>query len=356
MKKALIYIISVLACVACHEQRDLYDVASPLLSVEGDWIPSLNRPDMSQNATAMIYNTTTIAKEYFLRPNTVTTRVTKGKYYILLFNGMMFSEDNTNLDDIYFRQTDDIHQFEAFAAEGEASRRLLRSEGEVIASNEMEILTSRWAATEIDSESQFYKRYENGERTDEDITDYVEGQIKLTPKAVSYPCQIIIQLVNPSSAFSATCALRGFVGSVKMSSRIPSHRSVTHHLKLNNMRITQKATDGNPPQPELGTIESSLFVTFGPPIDLPDRKYELELMIVLKDGREMNWLFDVTGQIQPMIEAIKYNLDETVEIPLQVTLDIDVPAELPEIDPNSGSDINVGEWEEDEIIKVPIIL
>lgn len=356
MKKTLIYIVCIVLCSACDKQRDLYDMASPLLSVEGDWVPSLDKPDMSQNATAMVYNTTTIAKEYFLNPRTVTTRVTKGKYYILLFNGMMFSEDNTNLDDIYFRETNDIQQFEAFAAEGEVSKRLLRSEGEIIASNDMEILTSRQATTEIKGESAYYKRYENGERTDQDVSDYVEDQIKLTPKPVSYPCQVVIELINPSSAFSATGALRGFVGSVKMASRMPSHRAVTHHLKLNNLRITQPGTPGDPANPERGTIQSPVFVTFGPPIDLPDQKYEFELVIVLKNGQVLNWVFDITEQVQPMIEAIRYNLDETVEIPVKVALEIDVPAELPEIDPDSDSEINVGEWGDDEIIKIPIIV
>jgi len=331
-------------------------MSSPLLGVEGDWVPSLDKTDMSQNATAMVYNGSLHAKEYFLTSNTVTTKVTKGKYKVLLFNGMMFSEDNTNLDNIYFRETNDVDAFEAFAAEGEASKRLLKNDGEIIASNEMEILTSRIATTEIEGQSQYYVIYKNGEKTDQVISDYVENEIKMTPKPVSYNSQVVIQLINPSSAFSATGALRGFVGSVKMASRMPSHREVTHHLKLNNLRITQPGTPGDPQNPELGTIESPVFVTFGPPVDLPDRRYEFELMIVLKDGQEMNWVFDITEQVLPLIETIKENLDETVEVPVKLDLSIAVSTELPEIDPNSGSDIDVGEWEDDEIIKIPIIL
>lgn len=346
-----VLLIALALCSGCDEQRDLYDVTSPYLSVEGDWVPSLNIADMSQHATAMVYNGKGYTKEYFYKPNVVTTKVSKGTYDILLFNGMMFTEENTNLNAIYFKETNSVETFEAFVAAGEANKRLSRSEDEFIASNEMEILTSRRATVEVIGTNQYYLKYQDGKNGFPDIPNYIEEQIKLVPKPVSYYAQIVVNLINPSSAFAANGALRGFVGSVNMATRMPSHTNVTHHLKLNNMKITQQAGIG---VPELGTIESPLFVTFGPPVDLSERKYEFELKIVLTDGEEVHRFFDITEQVVPVIEKVKENLNDEIDVPVKLTVPIDITVELPVVDPGKGSGIDIGDWGEDEIIKIPI--
>lgn len=338
-------------CCGCSEQRDLYDVTSPYLLVEGDWIPSLSIADMSQNATAMVYNGKGYTKEYFYTHNMITTKVSKGTYDILLFNGMMFSESDTNLDAIYFKETSHVETFEALVTAGEANKRLSRGENEFIASNEMEVLTSRRITVEVMGENQYYLKYKDGVNGYPTIPNYIEEEIKLVPKPVSYYAQIVVNLINPSSAFAANGALRGFVGSVNMASRMPGHSNVTHHLKLNNMKITQQGGIG---VPELGTIESPLFVTFGPPVDLPDRTYEFELKVVLTNGEEVHKFFNVTKQIAPVIEAVKENLHEEIEVPVKLTVPIDVTVELPVVDPGQGSGIDIGDWDDDEIIKIPI--
>lgn len=338
----------ILLLCGCTEQRDLYTVARPQIYIEGNWEPTLHQTNMSMNATAMLYaaDGRMVSKNYFVSPRSVTVAVARGTYDILLFNGMMYSENDTHLDNVSFRGTDRLETFEAVVAEGEPNRRLLRNGSEYIASNEMELLTSAGSKQEVTGESGYFIKYKDGQNGYPTHEDYVEAELYLTPSAVSYECRIVVDLINPSSAHVANGALRGFAGSVFMASRVPSHQEATHQFRLNDLEITGS-------DPERGSIRSPLFVTFGPPLDLPDRRYSVEVNIVLVDGETLEETFDVTDQVAQVIERIKEGLSSGELVEASITIPIRIAVELPIVDPVQGS-IGVGDWEEDEIIKVPI--
>ncbi len=353
--KRLLPIVTVLSLlVGCDQQRDLYGVSPPALYIEGDWRPTLSLDNMSQRATAILYNQSGMAaKEYFIRPNCVTARIPQsGEYKILLFNGLMYSPEETHLDQIYFCGTEQAETFEACAREAPANNRLTREDREFIASNDMELLTSLCKTAIITGESDYYLKYKNGKNGNTIPPNHVKDSLFMVPVAVSYEAQVMIQLVNPSSAGIANGALRGFAGSVFMESRLPSHAPVTHHLRFNNLRITNPGTPDDPDDPETGTIESPVFVTFGPPLDLSDRRYEFFLSIVLKDGTPFERTVDITDKMLPVIASI--NACRTGETPTsgRIFIPINLSFSLPKLLDNTG--IGVNGWGDEEVIRVPI--
>ncbi len=355
MNKMVWAFVAGLCLTACDDQRDLYATSQPMLYVEADWMPSLGTDNMSQRATAMIYKTDhPCTKEYFHQAKCMTTRVTAGQYDILLFNGLMYSPSETHLDNIYFTGTEGIETFQAHAQETSANKRLTKQANEIIASNEMEILTSIHVRKEVKGDKGYYLKYKNGKNGFPVIPDYVEDSLFLTPYPVSYEAQIVVDLINPSSAYVANGALRGFAGSVFMATRMPSQNSVTHQFKLNSLRITDEGDAADPLHPERGSIESPVFITFGPPLDVPERKYEFEISIVLKDGSEVNKVLDVTDQVTPVINQIKAHLMSTNPVPIKLTIPIHLTVELPIISSTSGGSIGVDDWGDDEIIRFPI--
>jgi hypothetical protein len=347
--KTVLYIAAFFAMLTgCDEQRDLYIHGSPHLSIEGDWMPSLGESDMSGRVTAVLYQDGRIAlTEYFNTSNRATAEVFAGKYGILMFNGLMFSEKDIKLNQIYFRNTDKAETFEAVAEEADPNLRLVRADGEYLASNNMELLTSAWEEVTIDDENGYLMKYSNGYNCYIDPNEYTNQEVRMTPRRVSYYAQVIVRLANPSSAMVANGALRGFTGSVFMVSGLPSHLRATHQLKLNNLHIDESSSGDT----KTGTIESPVFVTFGPPTDLPDNdtswSYEFELSIILQDGSTLNRIFDVKPQVLPVIEKIrKSNLNNTIAQPILIEVDLRLPV--------IESAIGVAPWEDDEIIQVKI--
>lgn len=340
-------ILAILMLVGCDKQRDLYIMVSPHLYVKGEWQYSLGSSDMTMKATGVAYSEHgEFMKEYFYAPDNVTIPVAAGLNNVMIFNGLMYSPTETHLDEVYFRGTESFSSFEAVAAEGVANRRLTRSEGEYIASNNMEIVTSASSKVDIENEKTFKMKYRDGKNGIIDASDGQGDSLILTPIALSYKAQIVAKLENVSSAFSVSAALYGFVGSVYMAERKPSHFFVTHQFNLNSKKMLDEDAD-------IGTIESSEFVTFGPPIDMPEQKYELFLKITLVNGEEMTTTIDITEQIEEVIELIKANLDPDLPIQHGLEIPINIELTLPKTDPVEGS-IGVEDWGDDEIIRIEI--
>lgn len=337
----------------CQKQRDLYTVVHPMLCIDGDWQPSLGIADMSQNATAMIYcHDGSVCKEYFLS-NSVTTDITEGRYDVLIFNGLMYSPDNTHLDNIFFCGTDRAETFEACVAEAQPNRRLAKQPDEFLASTEMGILAPAFATHMASGHNEYCLKYRDGQNGYPLYADYIETHLLMTPRTVSYSTRVTVNLINPASALAANGALRGFAGSVFLASGMPSHTNVTYQLKLNNMTITHKGAAGASSDPQRGTIESPRFVTFGPPLDLPDRTYEFEIEVALRDGNYYRNKFDVTDQITSLIMQLKANREQS-QPQVKITIPIVIDITLPQIDEDLSGSIGVGDWGPDEIITVPI--
>ncbi|MCL2562376.1 MAG: hypothetical protein FWE10_08700 [Rikenellaceae bacterium] len=351
MRNILIIFLAAVALAGCDKQRDLYGISSPLLEIEGDWRFSLGIAEM-RDATAMLYKDDgTSGKWLFREPNVVRPKVSRGEYDVLVFNGLMFSEQETNLDAVFFRNTDKAETFEAVAMPGTPNSRLVRSEGEYIASNDMEVFTSADGMISVEGERVFYIIYRNGERVSTNGGDHVEDELYLTPLARSYWCQIIVHLTNPSNALSAAGSFRGFAGSAFAFSGLPSHFDVTHQLRLNDLQITKAGTRGDPDDEEEGTVRTPWFVTFGPPLDVPARRYTFDLTVWLRDGQTMSKEFEVSREeIERIIERItEYRNGEMTTPPVIV---LEFCMELPEN--LSGGSISVDDWGDDELITVPI--
>jgi hypothetical protein len=338
------------AFYGCTEQRDIYTIAHPALYIEGDWEPTLHTNSMSMDATALIYSqdgAQMVSKNFFAEPNSVVVPLTRGDYNVLLFNGMMYEENNTHLTDVQFRGTDNLDTFEAIVAQTTSKTRLrARTGDEYIASNEMDMLTVGHSEQRMNDEVSYSLKYKDGKNGYPTVEDYIEESLYLTPFAVSYPCQVEVVLTHASSAYVANGALRGFVGGVFMASRMPSHRDVTHQFKLNSFTAIGE------PEDDMGIIKSPQFVTFGPPLDLPERKYTLQVSMVLVDGSEFEREFDITEQVLPVIEQLKSNLYAPEPIEVDLNIPIRIVVDLPAVEPSG--DLDVGQWGDDEIIQIPI--
>lgn len=342
----MIISIAGLLLSAC-EQRDLYVMVHPNIYVEGDWNPSLGRTDMTMDATAVAFDAGgRFSKEYFFRPDNVNITVDRGVYDIMIFNGLMYAADDTHLDGIYFRGTDGIESFEAVAMEAEGNRRLNRTEGEYIATNNMEILTSAAVRRQIESGKEYFVKYRNGKNGFEIPASHTEAEIGMIPEAITHPCQVTVTIGNIGSAYAANAALYGFAGSAYMASRHPSEFMVTHQFNLNSRKIISEEGD-------IGTIESKQFATFGPPLDMTGRSVTVFLSIVLVNGDLFEEEFDVTDQVMPFVLDVKENLAGTTPVKYRLNIPIAIEIELPDIEPVEGI-FEVGEWDDDEIIKVPI--
>lgn len=347
MKKALTICAAALAFAACTDQRDLYVAVSPNIQVDGDWNPSLGRTDMTMDATVIAYDASGLyAKEYFFDPRTATVAVDKGVYDILLFNGLMYAPEDTHLDGIYFRGTEGFGTFEAVAQMAEPNKRLGRADGEYIATNNMEIFTSATEHRDIETAKEYFIKYKNGKNGFDIPESYTEAELGLTPQAMNYPCQVTVTIANITSAYAANGAVYGFAGSAFAASRRPSNFMATHQFNLNNKRILSADDD-------TGTIESPAFVTFGPPLDMAGKTCSVYINIMLTNGVPFEQEFDVTGQILPFVESVKNNLAGTGDVQYRLEIPIHIELELPVVEPIDGQ-IGLGDWDDDEIITVPI--
>jgi hypothetical protein len=335
-----------LASAGC-KLRDLCVRSEPLLEIEADWTPSLN--EASVNGTAMLFDGEgrSVKAENVYKPDTMALlSVGRGIYDVVLFNGVIFSPDDheIDLDGLMLRGGDHLDTFEAMAVQGTRISRLgSRGEDEYIATNEMAIIASAAQRQKVDEDGSDYIKYRKGLDVPE---DYVYAKMEMTPVPLSYEAQVVVKIKNIESAAAGSAALYGFVGSAFMASREPSHFYVTHQFNLNNRKILDETE-------EIGTIESPVFVTFGPPLDAPDNKYEVYLKMVLVNGEEREWTVDVGDQVFPIVEAIKANLSEGATIRYRLQIPITIEVELPTVEDIEGN-VSLDDWGDDELIVAPI--
>ena len=364
MKRIIFFAFLVSLSAGCDEHRDLYDTSNTVLYIEGSWRQSLNQPSML-DATVLLYKDGEIKKEFLSRPNGLTTRVTRGRYDIVTFNGVMRSEEVTNLNHVYFRGTDRLETFEAYAAEGRPISRLTRADGEYIASNEMDVLTFIHKQVFVEGERRYYLKYRDGANGYPEKVDYAEGTVEVVPRAMSYRFQVkLTNLVNPRGARSVAGAVRGFAGSVFMprEGEKPTRGfQATHHVALSPPVGSRTRTGEN--GQEVGMLQSPVFVTFGPPLSgnpgqLPaSGVYFFDPVIVLIDNSEfrLEQPIDITPQVNEAILRLHshHSGDSTTDIALEenlFTIQIDEPVVLPVLDP--GKVVEVEPWEDGEEVIV----
>lgn len=339
-------ILYLLASWSCTEQRDLYVASYPHLQLVNDWVPS--QISDTEGATAMIYDRPNSSPtELMTDANRKTIQLDKGFYDILVLNGLMYSPKETHLDYIFYQGTDRFETFEAVVTEMDPAKHFRAADGEIIVNNPDILATRSTAGTEIEGRKKFEMKYQDGKNGFPTHPTYIEDTIPFSPCRVTHTCQVIARVRNAESARVVQAKLHGLAGSVFLANRLPAHNSITHQFKLNSLKQ-------DPLDPTVGTISSPVFTTFGPPLDLPTRRYTIDVNVLLINSEELPKMrFDVTDQVE---KAIAYLSAERLKNrPIMETFYIYLDFELP-IVISDGMDVGVGDWGDDVIVTVPINL
>lgn len=344
-------VIAAAVAAGCTDQRDLYVNSAPTITIEGDWMPSLGISDMTGRATARIYKVVEpVSTDFFDSPRRITKGVSGGVYDVLIFNGLMFSDEVTNLEGIYFRNTDSPDTFEAVVQQAEPYPDLVHGDDEYLASRDMEILTSALGQVNVGSGGGYKMKYQNGKEQYVGAAGASTVLLTLTPRPLSWRAKVVVHLINAGSMSSAAGSLMGFAGSVFMAGGTPSHMRTTHQLPLGSLTL-----DEGQQQPDklTGTIESPVFVTFGPPTDIADGDtgwpFRFDLSVELRDGSTFEGIYDISKQIAPVVEKLRAGeWYDPVLHPIIIEI---MDVELPSVD----SSVAIDPWEDnDEIIKIPV--
>lgn len=344
MMRSTILICLILLVCSCTRQRDLHVASYPQLMIANDWTPS--QCVTYNGATAMIYD----------RPNSSPTELMpdahrkiieldKGAYDVIVFNGMMYSPTETHLDNIFYRGTERFETFEAVVRELSPDRYFRPKDGEVIVNIPDILATHSTAGHDVESRKKFEMKYHDGKNGYPTNPKYIDDTIDFSPCRVTHTCQVIARVHNPKSARIVQAKLHGFSQSVLLANRLPTHSSITHQFTLNSLKIDHS-------DPTYGTISSPVFNTFGPPLDLPGRRYTVDVSVLMIDSEETPQMtFDVTDQVE---QAIEYLAAERLKnCSIMETFYIYIDFELPVVI-SDGMDVGLGEWGEDVIITVPI--
>lgn len=342
MKYILILLLSMIVS-ACTEQRNLYVASHPQLLIENEWVPSQISAD--NGATAVIYDRPENPAELIPYALRKIIELPTGFYDVMVFNGLMYSPSQSHLDNIYYRGTDSFETFEAVVTEMPEGSKFRTQSGETIV-NFPDILATRSTAEhEMRGRKKFEMKYRDGKNGFQTSQNYIEDTIHFSPCRVTHTCQVIARVRNPKSARIVQAKLHGFAGSVFLANRMPAHNSVTHQFTLNSLKLDQF-------DPNVGTIVSPVFNTFGPPLDLPQRRYTLDINVLLTNSQEFpSMSFDVTDQVK---QAISYlNAERLKNRPIMETFYIYIDLDLPAV---VSDNLNVGvlDWGNDVIVTVPI--
>lgn len=342
--RIILFICFALLMNSCTEQRDLYVPSYPQLMIKNDWAPSLC--DTDNGATAMIYDRPKMSPTELI-PDAFhkIIELDKGAYDVLVYNGLMYSPKETHLDNIFYRGTDRFETFEAVITEMPPGKRFRAQKGEVVVNSPDILATRSTAGHDIHARKKFEMKYRDGVNGFPTNLKFLDDTIFFSPCRVTHTCQVIAHVRNPQSARVVQAKLHGFSHSVFLANRMPAHNNITHQFILNSLK--QDSSD-----PTMGTISSPVFTTFGPPLDLPERRYTVDVYVLLINSEELPLMtFDVTDQVE---EAINYLTTERLKnCPIMDTFHIYIEYDLP-IVISDGMDVGLGEWGDDVIITVPI--
>lgn len=324
---------------ACTDQRDLYVKPSPMLLIKNDWEPSRTNVQ-NPMATLMIYplSSNKIYMEDHLRK---TLALDESDYNVLVFNDYMYSESQTQRNYIRYRGTQSFDSFEAYATSMTGAFRALPDE--VVVNNPDTLSTRSTLDLTVEGKRAFALKYKNGKHRFSTAYDYIEDSLEFVPCRVVHNCVVIVNLQNVKAlngSGRAKGSLRGFSGSSFLASRMPGHSNVTHQFNLNGLKLESQNE---------GSI-SATFSTFGPPLDLPERRYELEITVQYPSGREpAPFVFDVTDQLTAQIAQL--NADRLLNKPIMddIIIRVDIKLENDKAD----WDVSLDDWGDAILIPVP---
>lgn len=344
IRNLIVLICGALLISSCTDHRDLHVASYPQALIISDWVPS--QIGIDNGATAMIYDRPN-ASPIELIPDAVrkAVQLNIGLYDMIVFNGLMYSPEDSHLDNIYYRGTDKFETFEAVVTEMSPTKRFRAQDGEVIVNSPDILSTHSTADHDAKARKKFEMKYRNGKNGLPISSRHIEDTIPFSPCRVTHTCQVIARVRNPQSARVVQAKLHGFAQSVFLAERLPAHNSITHQFTLNSLKY-------DPQDPTFGTIKSPVFTTFGPPLDLPERRYSIDVNALLTNSTELEMMsFDVTDQVEQIIAYL--STERLGDCPIMETFYIHIEFELPIVN-SDNMDVALGEWGDDVIISVPI--
>ena len=343
LKYLLAASLGILSISGCTEQRDLFIVSSPSLLIESDWTSSKINTD--EGATAIAFDGSNSSKN--LMPNATKQLITlkKGNYDFLVFNGLMYSENESHLDYIQYRGVNEFETFEAYATEMESRSAFRAASDEIVINNPDILATQSMHSIDIEGLNEYEMIYDNGKKQNPPTGNYVEDSLLFMPCRITHTCQVKVHLTNSKSVRIARGSIKGFSNSVYLASRMPSHTFVTQQFVLSTLV-------SDPSDPGSGTASSPTLNTFGPPLDLPGRTYSVELRFLLINNEEYGpYNFDITDQVEQAIAYLKKARLANTAITETITITIG-DIKLPKVS-SDNMDVGVNDWGNNIIIPAP---
>lgn len=354
---SIFFLLIMVVWGGCTDHRDLHVTSSPMFIIKNDWSAARLNPE---SATAILFAS---PEPYESMLNDVCRHrlyLDPDIYDILVFNEVMLSSTELNLDGIVCRGTKRFDTFGAYAKPSPVNPVFRSAPDEIMVGYGYPepLATRTFEKKEVLSGKQYMMKYQNGDNQFIDYQDYDADSVELLPIRVTREVKIIAHVKNLKNKFRVSATLRGFAEGVLLSTRQPDGTNAAYTFDLNSAVPDPQVEDGH-------IIVSKPFSSFGPWWNHypSEQRYMLDL-VATRNGEIFQYSFDVTESdgvtvTQSVGEAIvKIQAEEAQFLkdgtpPAMELIVIEVWFELPMV--TDGSiDVGVGDWGTDIIIPIPI--
>lgn len=325
MVRYIIILIVPFLFYGCDTRRDLVDDISIPVTIHIDWGDAGTEPNGASVWIFSVDNPEASPREYLTHDDSYTVNLKKGVYSILVFN-----ETIRDFDYILFRGTSRFETFEAYARPIEVNGRFSQSEGENV--------TARPDILAADRKINFTI-------TREMVTNGKGLSVDFSPKRLVVPLKLNVHIKSMSSCSDSenAASLKGMAGGVLLSNGELTSYPVTHFFTINNKTYY--------PGSENDGSMSAIINTFGVAKNHGGGVCEqyVTLYFKLRDGSYHSPLvFNVTNIIdieegKVPVFSIEFGNGETDKVVL--------PHVIGE-GGDSGFDVDVSEWGDEEVIDV----
>lgn len=343
--------------IGCTDHRDLHVDAKPLFIVKNDWSEARLIPE---GATAMFFARPDPKVPMLSDPTRHKLYLEPNIYDILVFNEVMLSSTDSNLEGIAYRGTDKFNTFGAYAKPSQVNAIFKSAEDEVMVGYAYPepLATRTEEQREILTEKEYVMKYQNGKNGFAVYRDYDADSTEFLPIRVTRKVKVIAHVRNFKKGIRVSGTLRGMAEGVLLATRQPDGAKATYVFDLNNAVVDPEREDGY-------IIVSPSFTTFGPWWnDYPSsRNYTLDLLVG-KNGDTFRYTFDVTKSdgetvtrsvgdaiLKIKVEEAQFLKDGTP--PKMEEIIIEVWLALP-TGTDGSIDVDLGDWGTDIIIPIPI--
>lgn len=362
MRYLILYIAFILTFGAlassCTKQRDLYVTAKPMFIIKNDW-RSVARLSPG-GATAMLYARADPCERMTNNASKHKLYLESNTYDILVFNEVMFSPAESNLDGIYYRGTDLFTTFGAYSKPTNVNSVFRSSSEEVMVGYgyPVPLATLSTRNKEVLSEKEYVMKYQDGKNGFPAYSDFDADSVEFTPVRVTRDVKVVAHVRNLKTGFRISGTLHGMAEGVLLADRQPGGANAIYTFDMNSPIIDPEVEGGN-------IITSVPFATFGPWWNQypSERTYNLEI-VARWNGDIYRYNFDVTennsttvtcsmgeAMVTIMSEEALFVADGTPP-PMNVIV-IEVWFELPVV-VGDNLDVGVEDWGQDIIIPIPI--